>query len=138
MAALKRYTIHSHLRVEDKLTFGIVVLTFRQAAILVAGAGFSYVLWNDLPDHLHLLGLPLPDAVLGAVHVGVVGLLILTALALAFIRGHGRTLDTWLLIWLRYYGLPRSYKWRRLPDPAVLRSAPVHSRPVEPDEEEEE
>lgn len=137
MAALKRYTIHSHLRVEDKLTFGIFVFTFRQTAILVFGAGIAYVLWNHLPDHLMLLGLPLPDAVLGGVHVGVVGILMLTALALAFIRRQGRTLDAWLVIWLRYYGQPRFYKWRRLPDPALLRSAPAHSRPAEPEEDEE-
>ncbi len=107
----KRYLIQSHLKVEDKLTLGFIVVTFRQAAILLVGVGLSYTLWKDLPVALWAFRLAL-----------VIGIMVMAA-ALAFVRRQGRNLDAWLFIWIRYYSQPKHYIWRRLPDPALLPSA---------------
>ena len=128
MASTKqRYVIHSHLRVEDKLTLGFLVLTFRQAATLLMGGGLAYSLWKDIPDSLLV------------VRIAVAALIMLLALALAYVRYQGRYLDAWLLIWARYYSQPRHYVWRRLPDPAFLPSALTNlPKAVAPDDEREE
>jgi hypothetical protein len=127
MADTKRYLIHSHLKVEDKLTLGFLVLTFRQAAILLVGAGLTYTLWHDVPDALWVIRLALAAFIM------------FTAAALAFVRKQGRNLDVWLFIWARYVGQPKHYAWRRLSDPALLPSALTHlPKPSEPHEGEEE
>lgn len=127
MATKQRYVIHSHPRVEDRLTLGFFSLTFRQAATLLMGGSLAYSLWKDLPKSLL------------AVRIAVVALILLMALALAYVRFRGRNLDTWLIIWARYYSQPRCYVWRRLPDPALLPSA-VTTLPKakSPDEESQE
>lgn len=123
----QRYVIHSHLRVEDRLTLGFLSLTFRQAAILLMGGGLAYSLWKDLPESMLVA------------RIAVVALILLIALALAYVRFQGRNLDAWLLIWARYYSQPRHYVWRRLPDPALLPSAVTTLPKTVPlDEEREE
>jgi hypothetical protein len=113
MAELKRYLIHSHLKVEDRLTIGFFAFTFRQAAILFCALGVAYIFWKHLPADLSLVRIALAALIVGL------------ALALAFIRKQGRTLDVWLFVWLRYFSQPRHYGWRRLPDPALLPTAQV-------------
>lgn len=126
-ASTKRYLIHSHLKVEDKLTLGFLVLTFRQAAILLVGVGLTYTLWHDLPDALWVIRIALATVIM------------LIAVALAYIRKQGRGLDAWLFIWARYAGQPKRYVWRNLLDPALLPSALTHfPKPPEPDDEEEQ
>lgn len=123
----KRYLIHSHLKVEDKLTLGFLVLTFRQAAILLVGVGLAYTFWKDIP------------AALWIVRIALAAVLLLAALALAYIRFQGRNLNTWLFIWARYFSQPKRYIWRRLPDPALLPSALTNlPKVVRLDDEEEE
>lgn len=104
----KRYLIHSHLKVEDRLTIGFFTFTFRQAAILFCALGLTYTFWQYIP------------AALFPARVALAALIILSALALAFLSKQGRTLDIWAFVWLRYFSQPRLYRWRRLPDPALL------------------
>jgi hypothetical protein len=104
----KRYLIHSHLKVEDRLTIGFFTFTFRQAAILFCALGLAYTFWQYIPPGFFL------------VRIALAALIILSALALAFIRKQGRTLDVWVFVWLRYFSQPTRYRWRRLPDPALL------------------
>ncbi len=111
MAELKRYLIHSHLKVEDRLTIGFFSFTFRQGAILACTLGLTYSLWQHLPADFPL------------VRIALAALLIGSALALAFLSKQGRTLDVWLFVWLRYFSHPRHYCWRRLPEPALLPAA---------------
>ncbi len=104
----KRYLIHSHLKVEDRLTIGFFTFTFRQAAMLFCALGLTYTFWQYIP------------AALFPVRLALAALIILSALALAFVRKQGRTLDVWVFVWLRYFSQPTRYRWRRLPDPALL------------------
>ncbi len=104
----KRYLIHSHLKVEDRLTIGFFTFTFRQAAILFCALGLAYTFWQYIPAGFFL------------VRLALAALIICSALALAFIRKQGRTLDVWVFVWLRYFSQPTRYHWRRMPDPALL------------------
>lgn len=104
----KRYLIHSHLKVEDRLTIGFFTFTFRQAAILFCAMGLAYTFWQYIPTAFFL------------VRIALAALIICAALALAFIRKQGRTLDVWVFVWVRYFSQPTHYHWRRLSDPALL------------------
>lgn len=107
---IKRYQIPTHLRVPDKLSILIFSFTFRQLGILVFSAGAAYDLWQQHP---------LTATWFTVVKGCGVGLILALALALAYVRKGGRTLDAWCFIWLRYYLQPTCYIWRRLPDPAL-------------------
>src|SRR5579862_2006760 len=113
---IRRYQVPTRLRTDDQLTIGWFTFTFRQLTVLVLGGGAAYEVWNQLPGTplAHLLGV---TVTLG-VQVSLLVLLVSLTLALAFVRRRGRTLESWLFVWLRYVLLPRSYRWQRQPEPA--------------------
>jgi len=136
---IRRYQVPNHLKTDDQLSIGFFTFTFRQLTLLVLGGGAAYELWMQGPwtllassiDALTSLG----DGLVTGLKVSLVVLLVLLALALAFVRRRGRTLDTWCFVWLRYVSQPRAYSWRRLADPAL--GATLPALPVTEESEEE-
>ena len=112
---IKRYQIPTHLRVEDRLTIGFFSFTIRQIAVLMLGGGAAFDVWQRFPVSTFALVLGEPAAIW--LRWGVALPIILATLALALVKRHGHTLETWFLLWLRFRLLPRCYRWRRLPDP---------------------
>ena len=103
----RRHEIPTHLNVEDKAFYG---LSARQATYLIVGISGSYGLWNQWP-HL-AVGLRLALA-LGCLAV---------AAALALLRPHGRGLEDWVFVILRYAAVPKAVVWRSSePDSGLLR-----------------
>ena len=94
---LKPHEVPTHLNVEDRAFYG---LSARQATYLIVGISGSYGLWIQWP-HL-VTGIRLALA-LGWVAV---------ATALALLRPHGRALEEWLFVILRYAAVPKSCVWR--------------------------
>jgi hypothetical protein len=112
----KTHVVPTHLNVpETILSIGEVNLSVRQFLLLALGAATSYNLWL----HLHVLT--------GAPGGQIVRLLLalvpaFVALAFAFLRIAGQTLDRWTLTLLRYWGRPKCLVWRsvRFQDPGVV------------------
>jgi hypothetical protein len=102
----KNHVVPTHLRVpETVLTFGSVSLSVRQFLLLLLGAALSYNLWL----HLKVLA-TLPGG--QAVRLMLALVPVLVALAFAFVRLVGRTLDRWLLVLLLFWHRPRCLVWR--------------------------
>jgi hypothetical protein len=119
---IRRYQVPTHLRVDDRLTIGFLTCTFRQLTVLVLG-GSAYEVWTQFPQAA--LAPLLGEALTIGVRIG--GLIVLgpLTLALAFGRRKGRTLETWLLLWVQYTLQPRCYRWQRQPDLALLAPPPA-------------
>ena len=101
----RRHEVPTHLNVEDKLLLGLSV---RQFTVLLAGASAAYGLWSGGPDW--------PQPLL----LGLVGLVVLVAAGLAFVRPRGRGLEEWAFAVARYWAMPRLVVWRPTePNPAV-------------------
>jgi hypothetical protein len=102
-----RHEIPTKLEVEDKVVFG---MTARQLLCLGIGIALGYVLYQRTGQILwHHMG-QIPLAI--AVRI-VVGLLPLgSALAFAFIRPAGRTLETWIVVLVHYARIPKRCVWR--------------------------
>ena len=94
---LRRHEIPTHLNVEDRAFYG---LSARQAMYLIIGVSGAYGLWSQWP--LLPIGLRL------ALAFGCVAL----AAALALWRPHGRGLEEWLFLVLRYAAVPKATVWR--------------------------
>lgn len=102
----KNHVVPTHLRTpETVLTFGGLSLSARQFLLLLVGAALSYDLWK----HLGMLA-ALPGGAYLA--VGCASFPALIALAFAFGRVAGRSLDAWGLAYFRYLIRPRRLIWR--------------------------
>ncbi len=95
--AHRRHEIPTHLNVEDKAFYG---LSARQVMYLMIGISGSYGLWNQW-SHVPI-GLRLALA-LSCVAVST---------AVALLRLHGRALEEWLFVILRYAARPKAAVWR--------------------------
>ena len=93
----QRHEIPTHLNVEDKAFYG---LSARQVMYLTVGFSGSYALWTAYP------ALPV------GVRLALILVCVLAALTLALLRPHGRGLEDWLFIGLRYLVLPRVCHWQ--------------------------
>lgn len=130
----RRYTLPTHLGVTDTvLTIGDLGLSARQLLILLVGSSSSYDLW------LHERGLDSWLVPLGLLaHWLPVLLLVVFALALAFVQVAGQSLDRWALILLCYRLSPHLYLWRTLcTEPDELYGGVLSSHPVGTTSEEE-
>ncbi len=99
---LHRHEIPTHLDVEDKLLLG---LTVRQVLIVMLGCAIGYLLWHAFgqaqwPTMLRFIFSVIPACV---------------SVALAVLKPVGRTLELWVIIWLRYQAQARVYTWRPVP-----------------------
>ena len=104
----RTHTVPTHLKVpETVLSIAGVNISVRQFFVLLIGLAISYQLWSAL-------------SVFAGIAIFAVGrwiaavLLLLLALAFAFVRLTGRTLDLWLLVLLRYALRPRRLVWRSI------------------------
>src|SRR5437762_1995221 len=100
-----RHTVPTHLKVPDKVLFG---LTARQLLILLIGCCLAYNLWFQLD----------PLAATGTFGQ-IVRLLLIAfplggALAFSLVEIADRPLERWLWIALRYWRQPKTYVWRSL------------------------
>jgi hypothetical protein len=94
---MRRHEIPTHLSVEDKAFYG---LSIRQATYLMAAVSGAYWLWNRWPElWLGLRAVP----VFACLAVGA---------ALALLRPHGRGLEEWLFVALRYIAVSKAAVWR--------------------------
>ena len=105
---LRRHEIPTHLNVEDRAFYG---LSARQAMHLIVGVSASYGLWNQWLDLA--VGLRL------ALAVGCLAF----ATALALLRPHGRGLEEWVFVILRYAARPKAAVWH------PREPAPNHPQP---------
>jgi hypothetical protein len=94
---IQRHEIPTHLNVEDKAFFG---LTVRQVMHLTIGLAGGYAVWNQWPD--------LP----AALRLGLAGVGLAQAVALALFRPGGRGLEEWAFVALHYTALPKASVWR--------------------------
>lgn len=117
---IKRYQIPTHLTVTDRLTIGFFAFTLRQIAVLMLGGFLAFDTEHRFP--VATTALLVGATMANGLKWGCVLLLVLATLALALVRRHGRTLETWFLAWVRYRTLPRAYRWRRVPD-SLFRAA---------------
>lgn len=116
--AHQRHEIPTHLNVEDKAFYG---LSARQFTCLTVGLATSYGLWIQWPV--------LPVAARLALAAACFAL----AAALALVRPHGRGLEEWAFVALRYAALPKACVWRPgEPDPAAWRPAASHWAELSP------
>ena len=103
-----RHEIPTHLNVEDKALYGLSV---RQVMYLTSGCSLGYGLWN------HAAYLPIEVRAAGAAGCALV------ALIFALVRPHGRGLEEWAFVVLRFAAVPRVSGWRpREPDRDPRRS----------------
>ena len=110
-----RHEIPSQFRAVDKLRFGPVQISFRQAGCLLLALAWGYVALTEWPFALLPLGLRLPLALA----------LLPVAALFAWRRPGGRPFEQWLLVALRFAVIPRHAVWRpREPRPDDWR-APV-------------
>ncbi|HVA87050.1 MAG TPA: PrgI family protein [Candidatus Saccharimonadales bacterium] len=108
MAAL-RHEIPTHLNVEDKAFYGLSV---RQVMYLTSGCSLGYGLWNQAA-YLSI-----------EVRATCAAACALAALIFALVRPHGRGLEEWAFVVLRFAAVPRISVWRpRAPDRDPRRSA---------------
>ena len=106
MMRSRNHVVPTHLRTpETILTLGGVSLSVRQFLLLLLGAALGYNLWL----HLAFLAM-LPGGQI--VRLLLAGVPMLVAIALAFVRVAGRTLDRWLLVLLLYRQRPKRLVWR--------------------------
>jgi hypothetical protein len=106
--AMTRHEIPTHLRVEDRAFYG---LTARQLMWLTVGCAGGYGLWTQWP------ALPLVS------RLALAAACLALATVLAFVRPHGRSLEDWAVVALRYAAIPRRSVWRpREPTLSVWRS----------------
>ena len=131
---IKRYQIPTHLKVEDRLSIGFFSFTLRQIAVLMLGGGAAFDLWQRFP--VATLALVLGETPATWLRVGLVLPIILATLALALVKRHGHTLETWFLLWLRFRLRPCCYRWQQMPDP--LFSTESHSKRTPTDTPEED
>ena len=130
---IKRYQMPTHLKTEDKLTIGFFTFTLRQIAVLLLGGGLAVEVWHRFS--VASVALLLGGTLATWLKEGLVLLVVLMTLALALVRRHGRTLETWFGLWLRYRTLPCCYRWQRLPDP-LFRTTAAPALPVAQEDEE--
>lgn len=102
----KTHMVPTHLHTpETVFSFGGLSVSARQFLLLLIGAALGYDLW------LHL-------AILAFGPAGMLLRLLFSALpvvlsiALAFLRLAGRSLERWLLVFLRAWGRPKQLVWR--------------------------
>ncbi|GHO56313.1 PrgI family protein [Ktedonobacter robiniae] len=101
------YTVPTHMNEPDKLLFG---LTARQLLVLITGASVTYAIWLQVLTWtmawerglLWSRGLALL----------VVLPLILVTLAFTFLQIADRSLELWVVIWMRARFAPVTYVWR--------------------------
>lgn len=101
------YTVPTHINEPDKLLFG---LTARQLLVLITGASVTYAIWLQVltwtmawgGDLLWSRGLALL----------VVLPLILGTLAFTFLQIADRSLELWVVVWMRARFAPVTYVWR--------------------------
>ena len=106
--ARTRHIIPTHLRVVDKvIVLGEIGLSARQLLLLLIGSSLCYDAW------LHLRWLDHWILPLGAMlHWLLLGSIAACTLTLCCMKIAGRSLEHWLMIWLRYWTAPRWYVWR--------------------------
>ena len=106
------------MNVEDKLiNIGPFSLTLRQGFVLVLGGCIAANIWRWLSvlDQFGSVGL--------IIRIGLISIPLLLALIVAIIRVADRHLEDWAMVLVRYYGLPKLYRWRHLPP--SLRELPI-------------
>ncbi len=91
------HEIPTHLAVEDRAFYG---LSARQVTLLTVGCAGAYTAWNQW------LGLPL------VIRLALVVTCVAVTLILALVQPHGRSLDGWAFIALRYLSVPKRAVWR--------------------------
>jgi hypothetical protein len=82
-------------------------LSVRQFFVLLIGLAIAYQLWSALSLFASM-------AIFAVGRWIVAALPLLVALAVAFVRLSGRTLDLWLPVLLRYALRPRQLVWRSI------------------------
>ena len=130
-ASPNKHIVPTHLNLPDQvLTLWSFNLTARQLLLVLVGSGLAGDLWQSL----HLLA---PLALAGQVLRGLLAVFpLLVALFVAWYRYHGRYLEGWTIVLVRYWLRPRCFVWRSLratPDAtpsARLRSADTAVRRI--------
>lgn len=104
----RRHVIPTHLQVVDKALYG---LALGQVMTILIGLALGYGLSQQVPQ----LILPL--------RIGLITGAGLLAAGVALIRPHGRGLDVWLFVLLRYSAMPKRSVWQPAePQPEAWRS----------------
>lgn len=104
---LTRHQIPTHLNVPDRiLSFWGIGISVRQLLVLLLGWSAVANAWVRL-DWLSRLG---PLGVI--LHLAITIVPAVVALIVAFKQIAGRPLETWLLVYLRYWGQPSVCVWR--------------------------
>ena len=107
-----RHEIPTHLDVQDKVLFG---LTTRQTMHLLLGLAAAAAVWTHLPSS---------ELVPVAVRFAAVAVCLCAALVAALVRPHGRGIEEWAVVVLRYAATPRRSVWRPSPRSDLPLSTP--------------
>ena len=92
-----RHETPTHLNVEDRAFYG---LTARQLLWLTVGCAGAYGLWAQWP------------ALPASARLALAALCLVCGVVLALVRPHGRGLEEWGVVGLRYAALPKVSVWR--------------------------
>jgi hypothetical protein len=102
---MRRHEIPTHLDVQDKVLFG---LTTRQTMHLLLGLAAAAAVWTHLPS---------AELVPVAVRFAAAAVCLCAGLVTALARPHGRGIEEWAVVVLRYAATPRRSVWRPIPRP---------------------
>lgn len=101
-----RHEIPTHLDVQDKVLLG---LTARQAMHLLIGLAAAAFVWTHLSSG---------DVLPLAARLAAAACWLCAAVVAALVRPHGRGVEEWAVVVLRYLATPRCAVWRPAPCPA--------------------
>jgi hypothetical protein len=101
------YTVPTHINEPDKLLFG---LTARQLLVLITGASVTYAIWLQVLTWAMAWGRGLLWS--RGLALLVVLPLILVTLAFTFLQIADRSLELWVLVWIRAHLSPGTAVWR--------------------------
>jgi len=101
------YTVPTHMNEPDKLLFG---LTARQLLLLITGASLAYATWLQVLTWAIAWGVGFLWS-RGLAFLAVLPLVLVT-LAFTFLQIADRSLELWVVVWMRTRFAPVTYVWR--------------------------
>lgn len=104
----KAHVVPTHLHTpESVFSFGTLSISVRQFLVLLIGSAISYDCWLRLAFFAAAPGGQIARLILALVPASL-------ALALAFLKLAGRSLEVWLLVLVRFWIRPKRLVWRSI------------------------
>lgn len=104
----KAHVVPTHLHTpETVFSFGTLSISVRQFLVLLIGSAISYDCWLHLAFFTTAPGGQIARLILALVPASL-------ALALAFLKLAGRSVEVWLLVLVRFWMRPKRLIWRSI------------------------